>query len=144
MHNSYDYRECKTVAVMSKKLEVGAALNAVAHLAVALGHNVGSKMMGRPILVDAAGVSHVGISKYPIIITRVKVSAVRRAIEAARVDENLTVVDFPNQMLETGHDDELADSMAAVQESEIEYLGAMIYGPADKVDAITSKFSLWR
>ena len=47
-------------------------------------------------------------------------------------------------MLETGHDNELAGAIAASAEADIEYLGALFYGPAEAVNSITGKFSLWR
>jgi hypothetical protein len=47
-------------------------------------------------------------------------------------------------MLETGHDDELAAAIAASAEADIEYLGALFYGPTEVINSITGKFSLWR
>ena len=54
------------------------------------------------------------------------------------------VADYPKEMLTTGHDDELAAKVKKIQESEIEYLGAIFYGPSSEVDKITGRFSLWR
>ena len=139
----YDYREKKIVAVVDSKLEVGVALNVVGHLAVSIGHNA-SDHMGRPVLMDGSGVDHLGISRYPFIITKSNAGKIRKAIEAARQNPNILVADYPQQMLDTGHDDELASSLEAVKEAELTYLGAVFYGNTEEISAITKKFSLYK
>lgn len=47
-------------------------------------------------------------------------------------------------MLETGHDDELAEAIQNKEEEKIEYLGAVFYGDSRDIDEITGKFQLWR
>jgi len=140
---SYDYKEKKIVAIIASNVPPNIMTNVIGHLAVSVGRYIDDDFMGRPILTDKSGIQHRGISKYPFITTKVKQSKLRCAIEIAR-EEGLFVADFPEQMLETGHDDELARAMAEVEEGEFSYLGAIIYGEADKVNNITGKFTLWR
>ena len=64
----YNYQEKKIVLVLNSKLEMGVALNVAGHLSVALGYHA-TDHMGRDQLVDASGDMHLGISRYPIIIT---------------------------------------------------------------------------
>jgi hypothetical protein len=145
MSSSYNYREKKVVAILAKTLTPGVALNVLGHLAISLGaHCEDNELMGATELPDAAGVVHRGISKYPVIITQVKQSTVRRSIEHARQNARLFLTDYPKQMLETGHDDDLASAIASTNEKDMEYLGAIIFGPAEDVDQITRKYSLWR
>jgi hypothetical protein len=144
MSETYNYRASKIVAVLYKGLQPGVALNIVAHLSTRLGASKATELMGRAELPDASGVIHHGIAKYPIIITRVKESGVRTAIEAARANPAIFVADFPAQMLDTGHDDDLAAAMAAANEKDLRYHGALLYGPSTAIDAITGRFSLWR
>ncbi len=139
----YNYRSKKIVAVLNSKLSYGAALNVLGHLAVSIGYHA-QDHIGRKVLVDGSKVEHLGISRYPIIVTKVKPSKLRTVVEKAREDARLLISDYPQQMLETGHDDELAESLADVEEANIEYLGAMLYGPSNAVDAITGRFSLWK
>jgi hypothetical protein len=138
----YDYHERKIVAALNSNLETGAALNVLGHLAISIGYHA-KDHMGRERYADKSGVTHQGISRYPLIITRVKGSTLRKAIESARLDKRILIADFPSQMLETGHDDELAASIADSEENQITYLGALMYGPSDAIDAITRRFSLW-
>jgi len=139
----YDYREKKIVAVLNAKLDFGVALNVLGHLSISIGYNA-ENHMGRLVLVDGSGVKHLGISKYPFIITKSNASKIRKAIETARVTEGIIFADYPQQMLTTGHDDELAESLKNTAEGDLSYLGAVFYGNSDAVDLITKKFSLYR
>ncbi len=140
---NYDYREKKIVAVLNNKIETGIALNVLGHLAISIG-NYAKDHMGRPILHDASGVTHLGIARYPLIITKANENKIRLAIKAARDNTNILFADYPRQMLETGHDDELADSLLLVKEEDIQYLGAIFFGNSEDINLITGKFSLYK
>jgi hypothetical protein len=141
---SYDYSEKKTVIVLSTAIEIGVALNVVGHLCVSLGARVGSEVMGREQLTDASGIAHRGIAKYPIIITKVKPARLRQVIEEARAHPNLLLGDYPEEMLTTGHDDELAAEIAAKSEAALNYLGVALYGDANLITQLTGKFTLYK
>ncbi|MFJ5175613.1 DUF2000 domain-containing protein [Streptomyces griseoviridis] len=142
---TYDYRAKKTVLVLASHLEPGVALNVAGHLSVALGaHGDDGDLMGRDVLKDASGVPHTGISRYPVIVTKVKQNRLRRLVAEARERDDVFWADYPEQMLTTGHDDELADAVAGTAEEDIAYLGVMVYGPLDAVTALTGRFSLWQ
>lgn len=142
--NDYAYHDRKTVIVLSSAIAPAVALNVAGHLALAIGHRMSPDLMGRAELLDGSGISHMGISKYPVIITRVKTSTVRKAVTQARATSGLLVADYPRQMFVTGHDDELAVAISAAKEESIEYLGVAIHGPTATVDGITGKYSLWK
>jgi hypothetical protein len=141
---TYDYRSKKVVAVIASHVEPKYALNVVGHLAIAIGAYADRDLMGRSILADGSGQLHLGISKYPIIITKVKAGTLKAAVHQAKQDARILVADFPKQMLSTEHDDELAASLAMTKAEDIEYLGAILFGPSEAVDGITRKFSLWQ
>lgn len=141
---SYDYKRKKIVAVLAANLDAGVAFNVIGHLAISLGAYAEDDLMGRPRLVDASGVSHVGISKYPFIITKVKAGRLSRLIREARQRPNVLLVDYPEQMLSTGHDDELARAVSSVREEDINYLGAILFGDNETITELTGRFSLWR
>ena len=141
---SYEYSEKKIVAVLASNLEAGIALNVIGHLAVSMGAYADEDIMGRKVLTDNSGIDHTGISKYPFIITKVKPSRLKRLVDDARQEESLLLVDYPKQMLTTGHDDELAEEIAKVDNANIEYLGAVIYGDSKIVSELTGKFTLWK
>ena len=142
--NSYDYGAKKTVAVLSANLQPGIAMNVLGHLALSIGAYGGNELMGRAQLIDASGVAHVGISRYPVIVTKAKPTLLRRLVTEARQESAVLVVDYPEQMLETGHDDELNTAIFEVKEEDINYLGAVVYGDSEVVGKLTKRFSLWK
>ncbi|MBM0275493.1 DUF2000 domain-containing protein [Micromonospora tarensis] len=143
---SYHYSGRKTVIALASNLEAGVALNVAAHLSIALGAHAEPGLMGRRWLVDGSAVRHAGISRYNVVITKVKQGRLRQLLSEARElpDGDLFLADFPEQMLSTGHDDELASALADVAESDLAYLGVLVHGPADPVKALTGRFMLWR
>jgi len=139
----YNYKDKKIVAIIASNVEAALMTNVLGHLAVSVGKYIDDDFMGRPILVDKTGVEHRGISKYPFITTKVKQGKLRKAIEEAR-SAGLFVADFPQEMLDTGHDNELAEAIGNKEEQDFSYLGAIICGDSNKVDEITGRFQLWR
>ncbi len=140
---SYKYSDKKIVAVLAANLELNIALNVIGHLAVSLGANADKNIMGRKLLVDKSGVEHVGISKYPFIITKVKPGRLKKLINDARNVEEILLIDYPKQMLTTRHDDELAKEIQISENLELEYFGAILYGDTKNISALTGKFTLW-
>lgn len=139
-----NYEDKKIVGIIATNVDAATALNIIGHLSVAIGKYSDTEIMGRPILTDKSGINHLGISKFPFIVTKVKQSRLKSAIEKAKENPNLLVADYPRDMLETRTDDELAESISSRLNDELEYYGAIIYGPTDEVNEITGKFSLWR
>jgi len=139
----YNYKEKKFVIVLSSNLEVGVAFNVVSHLSISAG-NYAVNHMGREQLIDASGKYHMGISKYPVIITKIKPSKIKPYLEMAKENKELLVIDYPSNMYYTGHDDELADSIANTADDKMEYYGFMLFGKSEDVDAISGKFTLWK
>lgn len=140
---NYNYNEKKFVIVLSSKLEIGKAFNVVGHLSISAGYYA-ENHMGRSELIDGSGGKHKGISKYPVIITKVKASKIETYIKKAKEVEGLLVIDYPSNMFNTGHDDELAESLKGTTEESIEYWGFLVFGDRNLVDEITGKFSLWK
>ncbi len=140
---SYEYRERKIVCVVSDALLRWQAMNVVGHLAVSLGANKDAHLTGREVLVDASGVRHKGIARYGFIIKQGDSTRIRAVLERGRESESVAVFDFPREMLDTSHDDELHEAIAGKQESDLKYLGVLFYGLSADVDALTKEFGLW-
>ena len=100
--------------------------------------------MGKPIITDKSNINHLGISRFPFIVTKVKAGKLRTAIDKAKANPNLLVADYPKDMLDTRTDDELVASISNKENEQLEYLGAIIYGDTDDVNEITGKFQLWK
>lgn len=139
----YDYRAKKTVIAIAAELAPGIAGNVIGHLALAVGHRVVANDMGKHPLVDATGVEHTGISRYPVIVVTVKSARLRKLLAEARAVNGLVLADYPEQMLSTGHDDELSTAIASASEESLRYLGVALHGNAEQLKPLTGKFSLW-
>ena len=145
MVEEYDYREKKVVAVISSELDSGTALNIMGHMSIALGAWVSEEdLMGRQFLYDASKNKYWGISRYPVIVTEAKEAKIKQAILLAKTNPNLVVICYPKEMLDTGHDDELAENLLRKKEEEVEFLGVLIFGKTTDVSTVTKKFSLWK
>jgi len=142
---NYSYNKKKIVAVLLDNIETGVALNVIGHLSISIGAYANNQeLMGCPLINDLTGIKHLGISKYPFIITKTKKGKLRKAINAAKSKPTILVADYPKEMLITEHDDDLVNSIAKIKETELEYLGAVLYGSSEDIDQITGKFSLWK
>lgn len=138
-----NYEDKKIVGIIATNVEAKIALNVIGHLAISIGKYSDGEIMGQESIIDKSGVRHTGISKFPFIVTTVKPSKLSRAIEMAKNNPNLLVADYPKDMLDTRTDEELVASIASKEESQLEYLGAIIYGNTKDVNEITGKFQLW-
>lgn len=139
-----NYEDKKIVGIIATNVDVSVALNVIGHLAISVGKYSQDEIMGKPIITDKSNINHLGISRFPFIVTKVKTSKLRKAINQAKENPNLLVADYPKDMLDTRTDDELVDSISNKENEQLEYLGAIIYGNTKDVNKITGKFQLWR
>lgn len=139
-----NYEDKKIVGIIATNVDASIALNVIGHLSIAIGKYSGKDIMGKPIITDKSGINHMGISKFPFIITKVKPGKLRTAIEKAKSNPNLLVADYPKDMLDTRTDEELVASINSKENDKLEYLGAVIYGDTNDVNEITGKFQLWK
>jgi hypothetical protein len=141
---SYDYAEKKTVIVLADSLAAGQALNVAGHLSISAGAWAPRDLMGRPSLTDADGGGHAGISRYPVIVTQGTARRIGMTRQEALGMSGVFVADFPECMLATGHDDELAARLAEQKSENLTYLGVLVFGPVELVSRLTRRFSLWK
>lgn len=139
-----NYEDKKIVGIIASNVEPAVALNVIGHLAISIGKYSNEEIMGKSIITDKSGIEHLGISRFPFIITKVKAGKLKNTIELAKSNPNLLVADYPKDMLETRTDEELVSSISSKENDKLEYLGAIIYGNTKDVNEITGKFQLWR
>lgn len=139
-----NYEDKKIVGIIATNVEPSVALNVIGHLAVAIGKYSDNEIMGKAVITDKSQVNHLGISRFPFIVTKVKAGKLKVAIDAAKSNPDLLVADYPKDMLETRTDEELVASIESKENDKLEYLGAIIYGSTKDVNEITGKFQLWR
>lgn len=138
-----NYEDKKIVGIIATNVDAATALNVIGHLAVSIGKYSDAEIMGKKTLTDASGIDHLGISRFPFIVTKVKPSKLKAAIDKAKENKNLLVADYPRDMLDTRTDEELVYSVSSKENDNLEYLGAIIYGNTEEVNEITGKFQLW-
>ena len=139
-----NYEDKKIVGIIASNVEPSVALNIIGHLAISIGKYSDTEIMGKPTITDKSGINHLGISKFPFIITKVKPGKLKATIDIAKNNPNLLVADYPKDMLDTRTDEELVSSINKKENNKLEYLGAVIYGDTNDVNEITGKFQLWR
>lgn len=137
-----NYEDKKVVGIIASNVEPAVALNVIGHLAISIGKYSDTEIMGQPTIVDQSGVDHLGISKFPFIITKVKPGKLKNTIDIAKSNPDLLVADYPKDMLDTRTDDELVQAINSKANDKLEYLGAVIYGNTKDVDEITGKISI--
>lgn len=140
----YNYKENKITAVLADGIEMWQALNVLGHMAVSLGANKDADLMGRDILTDKSGGKHLGIARYGFIIKKADMNSIKELVARAKNDPGVVTVDFPREMIETAHDDELAEAVAAKDSENFDYFGVLLYGPAAEVDKLTKQCNLWK
>lgn len=138
-----NYEDRKIVGIIATNVDPSVALNVIGHLAISIGKYSDEEIMGQKNIEDKTGINHLGISKFPFIVTTVKPSKLKKTIEIAKSNPKILVADYPKDMLDTRTDEELVSSINSKEESELEYLGAILYGNTKDVNEITGKFQLW-
>jgi len=138
-----NYEDKKIVAIIATNVDPKIAMNVIGHLAISIGKYSDNEIMGKKELIDNSGISHLGISKFPFIVTKVKASKLKNAITMARQNPNIIVADYPKEMLETRTDEELVEAISIKDEEKMEYMGAILYGNTEEVNQITGRFQLW-
>ena len=139
----YDYREKKIVAIISDKLPTGLALNALGHLAFSAGRYSDQSLMGREKITDADGKVHIGISKYPFIALKAAEEEIKNIIKTAK-EKEILVVDYPQEMFDTGPDEELVATLSKAKEPEINYHAVVLVGSSETLKPLTEHLKLYK
>ncbi|MBS0359490.1 MAG: DUF2000 domain-containing protein [Proteobacteria bacterium] len=134
--------ENKLVAVLNKDIEHGVVMNALAHMTIGLGAEVGKELLQLDHYVDANQNTYPNISKIPFIILRAKSNEIRKTVVAAR-EHSIQHGIFVNTMTVGTYVEQLERTKLSPEESLI-YYGCVLFGAWDKVSEITRKFSLWK
>lgn len=132
----------KLAAVLNEKVELGVVMNALAHMCIGFGADLGKEALRLTRYIDADGGVHPHISEMPFIILKAnsnKIRALRTAAKEAGVD----FVDFTDTMTVGTYIEQIERTKMTKEEALI-YYGIVLYGPWDKVTELSRKFSLWK
>ncbi|TFF36167.1 DUF2000 domain-containing protein [Mucilaginibacter psychrotolerans] len=141
--NNYTDNDCKFVAVLNKKIELPKLLNALGHISAGLISLV-KDVSDVQFLVykDGTGTEHPAISKFPFIVLKADNGNQIRTARNAAIAEGIVYNDFVDTMIGTSAENQLSQTINK-QENELEYYAIVFFGHADKLNAITKKFSLF-
>ena len=132
----------KLVAVMNEKIEPGIIMNALAHMCIGFGSEVGKDPLRLTNYVDGDGGHHPSISEMPFMILKANSNKIRGLRQAA-LDTGIKFTDFTNTMT-IGTYLEQIELTKHTKEAELIYYGIVLFGDWDKVSELTRKFSLWK
>ncbi|HLD24802.1 MAG TPA: lysine--tRNA ligase [Patescibacteria group bacterium] len=137
------YRERKIVAIVNSELNKGQATNAIGHMAVSAGRYLDDSWIGESMLKDADGIAHKGISKHPFIILSASTKQVRELVTRAK-HMGLFCVDYPQEMFDTGTDEDLVKAMSKVKEKDMIYHAVVLAGKTHDIDVLTKGLQLYK
>lgn len=132
----------KLVAVMNEKIEPGIIMNALAHMCIGFGSEIGKDPLRLTNYLDADGGSHPSISEMPFMILKANSNKIRGLRQAA-LDADIKFVDFTNTMTIGTYIEQL-ERTKETKEEELIYYGIVLFGDWTKVSELTRKFSLWK
>lgn len=135
----------KFVAVINEKLEIGKALNAIAHMGLGLVNIADEETKEKMSFIDFPDKDnelHKSISGLSLIVLKGRNGEIKK-VRNQFVEENIMFVDF----LETMTGDTYAEQLVKTKElnkEEHNYFGILAVGEIDKINPITRKLSLWK
>lgn len=127
---------------MNEKVEIGVAMNALAHMSIGLGSVIGKEPLHLANYVDADGESHPNISEMPFMILKTNNNKLR-ALRPAAQHAGIQYVDFTDTMT-VGTYLEQIERTKHTKEADLIYYGVVLFGEREKVTELTRKFSLWK
>jgi hypothetical protein len=141
MYNDNDY---KFIAVLNGKIDTSKLMNALGHMTAGL-VSLNSDLAQMKFLeyVDADGGKHPAISHYPFIVLKADNSNQIRTLRNLVMETGILYNDFTASMLGASAQDQL-DATKSSAEKDLEYFGICLFGPAEKLNPMTKKFSLFR
>lgn len=132
----------KLVAVMNEKIEPGVIMNALAHMCIGFGAEIGKEPLRLTNYIDADGGSHPNISEMPFMILKANSNKIK-GLRHSATEAGIRFTDFTSTMT-IGSYEEQIERTKQTKESDLIYYGIVLFGDWEKVSELTRKFSLWK
>ena len=117
-------------------------MNALAHMCIGIGSNIGQAPLRLSNYKDADGGFHPYISEIPFIILTENSNKIRKLRNEA-IANNIIFNDFTDTMTVGTYKDQIERTLQTKEEDLI-YYGIVLFGDWNLVTQLTRKFSLWR
>lgn len=127
---------------MNEKIEPGIIMNALAHMCIGFGADIGKDPLRLTNYVDADGGSHPHISEMPFMILKANSNKIR-ALRQAAMEAGIQFVDFTDTMTIGSYLEQL-ERTKSTKDEQLVYYGIVLFGDWQKVSELTRKFSLWK
>ena len=133
----------KLVAIVNEKIEIGVAMNALAHASLAFGAKFKKKECFLTPYIDKERKILWEISGMPFIILKGNSNEIKKAILQAK-EQNIFQLGFTDTLtLCDGYEEQIKNTSEKTLDEFIYYVG-VLYGDFEKVKTITKRLSLFK
>ena len=132
----------KLVIVIDSKLPAWQVMNTSGHIAAFLGNKMDQAFDTGKFFVTKDGKNLPRNTQFAIITLSASQADLKVLMDKVR-DSGLLHIGYVPEMMVTSNDKKLSQMIGEKTDAQIEYAGIGIFGPKDKIDALTKKFPLW-